>query len=483
MIQFDRSYLKLPEQFYRQTIPTPAREPKLRIWNEGLAADLGIPSKSYHPNEIANIFSGNAFKESKEVASLAYAGHQFGHFVPQLGDGRAHLIGELTNTDGELMDIQLKGSGRTPFSRGGDGRCALGPALREYLMSEAIHSLKIPTTRSLCVVTTGEPVYRESSLPGAVLTRVASSHIRVGTFEYFAARNDHVSLKYLTTYALERHGSKQSNNSETEIYLTLIDEVMDRQISLVVEWLRVGFVHGVMNTDNFAISGDTIDFGPCAMMNAYNPNTVFSSIDRQGRYSFGNQRSMCFWNLCALAEALLGSIDPKLEEAAKLVRPILEKFDQVFDERFATMMAKKLGFSSSNKEVENLSAKLLELMTQEGLDYTNTFLALAENFRGHEFKKLHSSLGPWVTNWLQILERAGHSKDSVYKTMQSNNPQVIPRNHLVEAALDASYQGDDKPFLDLLETLKSPYKFVGDTAKYQSPPADGDAGYKTFCGT
>ena len=364
---FSNSYACLDEVFYERTRPTPVQDPRLFLWNSSLAEQLMIPNELQHDSvAIAQAFSGNSILPGSEPIATVYAGHQFGSFVPQLGDGRAHLLGEVLDKFGQRLDIQLKGSGRTSFSRGGDGRCALGPAVREFIMSEAMNALGVPTTRCLAVVTTGEPVFRETPLPGAVVTRVASSHLRIGTFQFFAARGDHQALKTLCNYTIERHYPELQEEGQNQ-YLRLINKVIERQIQLVVEWMRVGFIHGVMNTDNTSLSGETIDYGPCAMMGIYDPQTVYSSIDTMGRYAFGNQPEILQWNIAGFVECLLPLINADRNKAVDQVGPIIAEFPGRFEKEYMKMMGKKLGLTFFKQEDQKLIASVLNRLKDRSL--------------------------------------------------------------------------------------------------------------------
>ena len=446
--EFDNSYSRLPGHFFARLMPTTVTSPTLIKLNSDLAKRLGIDPEELNGEEWAAIFSGNRVPPGADPIALAYAGHQFGHFVPQLGDGRAILIGEVKDVGGNLRDIQLKGSGQTPFSRQGDGRAALGPVLREYLVSEAMHALGVPTTRALAAVTTGDPVYRETVLPGAVLTRVASSHVRVGTFQYFAVRGDHEAVKQLADYVIDRHypNLKVSKNP----YSSLLQAVTNRQAKLVAQWMRIGFVHGVMNTDNMSISGETIDFGPCAFMDKYDPDTVFSSIDNFGRYAFSNQPQIAQWNIMQFAQTLLPVINSTMERATKIARDIIEEFPERYKDYWLTYMRRKIGLLSSEKKDLKLIQTLLDLMHQDGADFTLTFRALcdeplsgmgASNVRG--LFKNSNLFDNWAQDWHSRLGRENVSPKICSDLMRRNNPNFIPRNHLVENTLTAAIEEDN----------------------------------------
>ena len=480
-LKFDNSYAHLPEHFYTRIHPTPVPAPELVIMNHDLASALGLMPGNMSDDQLTALFSGNALPDDAEPIAQAYAGHQFGHFT-QLGDGRAHLIGEHITPDGSRVDIQLKGSGQTPYARRGDGRAALGPMLREYIISEAMHALNIPTTRSLAVVTTGESAYRETALTGAILTRIATSHIRVGTFEYFSVRQDVNGLKTLADYTIHRHYPHLEKSDQP--YLDLIQTVMERQIALIVNWLRVGFIHGVMNTDNTTISGETIDYGPCAFMDAYAPDTVFSSIDHMGRYAYANQPTIIGWNLARLAEALLPLLHDDIKQAITLAEKAIHPFHGLMQKAWLDMMCSKLGLLEAKKEDETLIGDLLQWMQRHHMDYTNTFRALTseqkpdgEAFETEEFQK-------WWQNWQ---ERLGHSKkplSDALDVMRANNPAIIPRNHKVEDALSAAEtQGNFTKLHRLLQAIADPYSDHPDDEAFRAPPKPEERVYQTFCGT
>jgi uncharacterized protein YdiU (UPF0061 family) len=477
------SYLELGDQFYEKISPSPVSDPNLFLWNQNLALELGLPKELTDDTQaLSQYFSGNqVFPDSTPIA-LAYTGHQFGHFNPRLGDGRAHLLGEVEAKDSS-WDIQLKGSGPTMFSRRGDGRCALGPAVREFIMSEAMHALGVPTTRALAVVTTGDPVIREGVKPGAVVTRVAASHLRVGTFEYFAAQQDLAAVESLCHYAADRHFPELKQLSGSEFYKAFFTTVMRKQIELICQWMRVGFIHGVMNTDNTAISGETIDYGPCAMMNAYSPDTVFSSIDTQGRYRFGHQPQIGQWNMARLAECLMPLFDEDSTLAREIAQALLNAYAPEFQEKYFAMMGSKIGLSSVNTEDERLINDLLEIMRKSAMDYTQTFHLLTEsqNSSGSD-ADLPSNLSHWKQRWHSRL--AKQEPEEAYKLMRSQNPVVIPRNHHIEAIIESCViNGSTAEAEAFLAVLKSPYLELDITKHYQDPPADGDRHYQTFCGT
>ena len=472
---FDHSYAGLPQAFHARVNPTPVREPRLVIFNPALAASLGLDPEALRGDEATALFAGNRLPEGADPIAQAYAGHQFGHLT-RLGDGRAILLGEQRTPDGRRFDIQLKGPGRTPYSRGGDGRAALGPMLREYLISEAMHALGIPTTRSLAVVTTGEPVFREEPLPGAVLTRVAASHIRVGTFVYFAALGDIEGLRLLTGYTLQRHFPDQVGSGNPA--LALLESVLERQASLVAAWQCVGFVHGVMNTDNMALSGETIDYGPCAFIDAYDPEAVFSSIDHQGRYAFGNQPQIVGWNLARFAEALIPVLHTDPKQGVVLAQEVIAGYPERFRFHWLTGMRSKLGLFTQEPEDETLIGDFLDHLREERADFTNRFRELDPQ------APADPSMADWHARWTSRLTRQSQSPEEVTRLMHSRNPWIIPRNHRVEEALEAAVRKSDlAPFQRLLAALASPYVETRDFAGYTEPPAPGSAPCRTFCGT
>lgn len=478
---FDNSYARLPESFFTRQEPIPVRSPKLIILNHPLAVYLGLNVQELKSNDGTEVFAGNKIPEGALPISEAYAGHQFGHFT-MLGDGRAVLLGEQITPQGNRVDIQLKGSGKTPYSRGGDGRAALGPMLREYIISEAMHGLNIPTTRSLAVVTTGQSIMRETEQPGAILTRVAASHIRVATFQYAANFTTTQELRALADYTLERHFQEVKNDENR--YLSLLKEVVRRQAVLIAKWQLVGFIHGVMNTDNMAISGETIDYGPCAFMDIYDPATVFSSIDIYGRYAYGNQPNIAVWDLSRFAETLLPLLHENEEQAVKLAEDAISDFIELYHSNWITGMRGKLGIFDEEPEDEALIEDLLSMMHKYGADFTNTFRALTLDkledtviFGTTEFTK-------WHQLWQERLSRQQESKTSVKKLMQSSNPAVIPRNHRVEEALEAAVNhGEYSVMENLLDVLSNPYEYSDKQAEYSKQPKKSECPYKTFCGT
>jgi uncharacterized protein YdiU (UPF0061 family) len=477
----DNSYARLPKEMYSKLSPTPVKAPKLILCNLTLAQELGLNQEWLTSPDGVQELSGNKIPDGAEPLAQAYAGHQFGHFT-MLGDGRAILLGEQLTQDGKRFDIQLKGSGRTPFSRGGDGRAALGPMLREYIISEAMYGLGIPTTRSLAVVATGEMVYRNSNLPGAVLTRVAASHVRVGTFQYAAASEKPELLNALVDFTLKRHypGSEEAPNPA----LFLLQEVIKRQASLIAKWQLVGFIHGVMNTDNMALSGESIDFGPCAFMDVYDEDTVFSSIDRNGRYAYGNQPKMAAWNLARFAETLLTLLHTEPSKAVEIAQNEITRFHELYQESWLAGMRAKLGLHNQEVGDEGLIQELLSLMKQYKADYTNTFRSLTlgetkcmELFQAKEF-------ADWHEQWQTRLKQQPESSISPQQLMQNNNPSIIPRNHRVEEALSAAEEQDDlEKFNRLLAALSNPYAYSQDQEEFTTLPDVLPQKYQTFCGT
>jgi uncharacterized protein YdiU (UPF0061 family) len=478
--RFDNTYSRLPDALSAPARPASFREPRVSLLNHRLAGELGLDLGAVSGEAAAALFSGQDLPPGSLPIAQAYAGHQFGHFT-MLGDGRAILLGEHRTPSGRLVDIQLKGAGATRFSRGGDGRAALGPMLREYVISEALAALGVPTTRSLAVVTTGEPVYRETPRRGAVLTRVAQSHLRVGTFEYAAAFQDEPALRALADYAIERHYPEL--DCVPEKYLAFFRAVMDRQAALVARWQLVGFIHGVMNTDNMAVSGETIDYGPCAFMNAYDPGTVFSSIDRGGRYAYGNQPAIAQWNLARFAEALLPLLGPDQEKAVAAATEALGEFPARFEGYWLGGMRQKLGLQAEKAEDAGLIQALLGWMEKTRADFTNTFRDLSSGEPPTGGRCRDADFQGWHGRWEDRLGREGRPAASVYAAMRAVNPAVIPRNHRVEEALSAAEDRDDlAPLRLLLAALASPYEEMADMAPYRDPPAD-DRNYRTFCGT
>lgn len=478
--RFENTYARLPVPFLAPATPAGVREPRVSVLNHRLAGELGLDPDAMAPEAVAAVFAGQDLPAGSQPIAQAYAGHQFGHLT-MLGDGRAILLGEHRTPDGRLVDVQLKGAGRTRFSRGGDGRAALGPMLREYVISEAMAGLGIPTNRSLAVVTTGEPVYRDTVRRGAVLTRVAASHVRVGTFQYAAALGDESALRALADYAIERHDVELA--CAPRKYLEFLRSVAERQAALIARWQHVGFIHGVMNTDNMAVSGETIDYGPCAFMNAYDPATVFSSIDLHGRYAYGNQPGIAQWNLARFAEALLPLLDADEQKAVAAATEVIEQFPARFAGYWLAGMRKKLGLRTDEAGDAELVQGLLAWMQESRADWTNTFRNLSVEGPPAGDRYLEPDFHAWYARWQQRLGRDGQSRAAAVALMRAANPAVIPRNHRVEEALSAAEDRDDVSIMhDLLAALASPYEARADLRAYQDPPPD-DCGYRTFCGT
>tara|TARA_B100000579_G_scaffold410953_1_gene401347 strand:+ start:559 stop:2028 length:1470 start_codon:yes stop_codon:yes gene_type:complete len=475
---FDNTYSKLPKNFLSETLPVSVKSPKLKILNYNLSKKLNLSLADLNNEDLAQLFSGNLLPKGSKSISQAYAGHQFGHFT-MLGDGRAVLMGEHISKKNERFDIQFKGSGKTPFSRNGDGRAALGPMLREYIISEAMHNLNIPTTRSLAVVKTGENVIRENTLPGAILTRVASSHIRVGTFQYIAAKQNIKELRALFDYTINRHYPiiKQSKNQPLDLLKTL----MDKQTDLVINWMRIGFIHGVMNTDNMTISGETIDYGPCAFMDIYDPKTVFSSIDQMGRYAYCNQPIITKWNLARFAECLIPLIDANQNKAIELATELINSFEKKYEEKWLEMMRNKLGFIGKTEKDRSLILDLLTLMHQKKMDYTNTFCHLMNLEIQKDTIYEDNDFQIWKKRWRERLSTNERPEEHI-KLMRSVNPLVIPRNHKVEEALNEANQDNLEATIKLLKILSKPYNGQKDIIEYQLPSFSNKK-YQTFCGT
>jgi len=470
-IPFDNSYARLPGTMHVGARPTPVSAPRLIKVNEGLARELGIPPESL----TAEVAVGNALPAGATPIAQAYAGHQFGNFVPQLGDGRAILLGEVVDRTGTRRDIQLKGAGPTPFSRRGDGRAALGPVLREYLVSEAMHALGIPTTRALMAATTGERVYRETVLPGAVLTRVAASHIRVGTFQFFAVRQDFESLSALIDHVIARHYPQLADAGNKA--LALLDAVTEAQARLVSRWVQVGFIHGVMNTDNTSVSGETIDYGPCAFMDAYDPGTVFSSIDTHGRYAYGNQAPIAQWNLARLAETLLAFLHEDREEAIRIATERIEAFPAIYTRHWLEGFRRKIGLASAEEGDLDLIQALLDAMQMARADFTITFRSLSN---GED----PEALAAWLPTWRERLARDPQAPEARRALMRAVNPAYIPRNHRAEAMIQAAVERDDyAPFEAMLRVLMAPYEEQAGAEIYAEAPGETEKVYRTFCGT
>ncbi len=481
-MKLSNSYIGLPEEFYQVVNPTPVRNPKILIFNEDLADSLDIKLKD---EEVSNFFSGNGLPEGSVPIALNYAGHQFGNFVQQLGDGRAVLLGEINAKDG-TYDLQLKGSGKTMFSRQGDGRSALGPVLREYILSEAMYYLGVPTSRALAAIATGEYVERDTFEPGGVLTRIAKSHLRVGTFEYFASRQQLNDVKMLADFAIQRH---YPEIRETEKhYLELLKKVAFNQSKLVSKWMSIGFIHGVMNTDNFTISGETIDYGPCAFLDEYHPGKVFSSIDQNGRYAFGNQPSIASWNLASLAGCLIAFIDKDSDKANELATEVLDNFSKETNQRILDLMCEKIGLNGGKKENQTLLRNLLKIMMDNEADYTITFRNLSkvlfedsdEFFNQFSEKK---EINAWLNNWKQALKKEHKDLSNLTEKLNQVNPMYVPRNHQVQLAIDLAYENDFSKMLEMIEVFKNPFVEVAKYESYSQAPLENEKVRRTFCGT
>lgn len=493
---FENTYARLPEHFYARLNPMPVAQPRLIKLNAGLARNLGLDPQALATPQGVAVLAGNRIAQGSEPLAQAYAGHQFGHFVPQLGDGRANLLGEVIGGDGMRYDIQLKGSGPTPFSRAGDGRAALGPVLREYIVSEAMAALGVPTTRSLAAVATGESVIRETVLPGAILTRVAASHLRVGTFEYFAVRRDTEAVRTLANFAMRRHYPHAAQAERP--YRAFLDEVIARQARLIAQWMLLGFIHGVMNTDNTSISGETIDYGPCAFMEAYDPATVFSSIDRHGRYAYGNQPRIALWNLTRLAETLLPLLEIETgsqEAALASATEALERFAPQYDAAYLNGLRRKLGLFTARDDDQELAQELLQYMASSAADFTLTFRQLCEAadaanpapvrqvFAEQVFAEVEA-FDAWSARWHRRMKEESVSADQRATAMRNANPLYIPRNHLVEAVIQAAVERQDfAPFEQLLATVLHPYDERPGLERYAQPATPEERVLHTFCGT
>jgi uncharacterized protein YdiU (UPF0061 family) len=486
---FDNTYARLPEHFFARQRPTPVEKPALIAVNAGLAAELGIDAARLSAAEWAAIAAGNMVPDGADPIALAYAGHQFGQFVPQLGDGRAILLGEVVDRAGVRRDIQLKGSGPTAFSRRGDGRAALGPVLREYTVAEAMHAMGIRSTRALAAVTTGELVFREATLPGAVLIRVAESHVRVGTFQYFTVRRDSEAVRRIADYVIDRH--YPSARATANPYLALLDAVVDRQAALVASWMGVAFIHGVMNTDNMSIAGETIDYGPCAFMEAYHPETVFSSIDQFGRYAYGNQPAIAQWNLARLAETLLPLIDDDSGVAVEKATAAVTAFGDRFDSSWLGRLRAKLGLAGESAEDAGLINRLLEMMQTAGADFTLTFRRLGDGLTNaahaatvEEMFAAFAGFDDWRSAWLDRLPGSRDGRAAVAAGMAGVNPLYIPRNHLVEEIIRAAVdKGDYAPFEALNAVLAEPFAERAGLERYTLPATPAERVTRTFCGT
>lgn len=487
-ITFDNTYARLPERFFSRINPTPVAKPGLIKINHGLAFELGFDPSVLESEEGVQTLAGNRVPPGAEPIAQVYTGHQFGYLNPRLGDGRAILLGEVIDRNGLRRDIQLKGPGRTPYSRSGDGRAALGPVLREYLVSEAMYHLGIKTTRSLAAVTTGQLVYRETALPGAVLTRVAGSHIRIGTFEYFRVNNDQEGLKILADYVIQRH--YPDIQSVDDPYLALLEVVMYAQAQLVSSWLHVGFIHGVMNTDNMSVGGETIDYGPCAFMDTYDPATVFSSIDREGRYAYGNQGAIALWNLSRFAECLLSLLDDNVDAAVQKAEAVLGEFSGIFNDFWLAGMGRKIGLTNVSADDEKIIADFLQLLRNGEADFTLAFRLLAgctvsvtEGFL-ELFNGDRQGIKKWLDVWRARLAQQKDNMEDVAMAMRKVNPLYIPRNQNVEDALRAAIENADyQPFEDLLKVLSRPFDEQAGMEKYSARPITANNAYRTFCGT
>ena len=481
-MKLSNSYIGLPEDFYQVINPVPVKSPRLIAFNEELAQYLGL---EMDPKEALKYFSGNSIPENTTPIALNYAGHQFGNFVHELGDGRATLLGEI-EVNKERFDIQLKGSGPTQFSRQGDGRSALGPVIREYIISEAMHHLDIPTTRALAAVLTGEHVFRDEIEPGGILTRIAKSHIRVGTFEYFASRQQWENVKLLADYTIQRHFPeiRELDNH----YLELLKAVSDRQSKLIAKWMSIGFIHGVMNTDNFTISGETIDYGPCAFMDEYDPATVYSSIDHGGRYAFGNQPSIASWNLASLAGCLISFIDKDSKKANELATKVLDDFSINTNQEILDVMCQKIGLEGDSDKHQSILKDLLKIMIPNQADYTLSFRFLSQTLLGkdslflNQFKE-EEKIKEWLSNWKVTVKELNLDSEEMVKKMDSINPIYIPRNHNVDKAIKAAYEENLDPMNELLEVLKNPFKENKKYSHLAIPPKEEEKILQTFCGT
>ncbi|MGQ7844809.1 protein adenylyltransferase SelO [Granulosicoccus sp. 3-233] len=481
-IAFDNSYAALPPEFYQRLPPTPVSQPELIAINEALARNLGIDADALRSPGGIRMLAGNTVPDGASPLAMAYAGHQFGNWVPQLGDGRAILLGEVIGEDGVRYDIQLKGAGPTPFSRGGDGRNWIGPVLREYVVSEAMAALGVPTTRALAAVRTGDHVMRElGPLPGAILTRVARSHVRVGTFQYFTARQNHAAVEQLLNYVIERHYPEAA---QAEIpALALLDAVIDAQASLIAHWQSLGFIHGVMNTDNSSITGDTIDYGPCAFMDSFAADKVFSSIDRGARYAYQNQPRIAQWNLVNLAQCLLPLLNEDKEEAVRLAQESINRFDERFVGNYLTRMRAKLGLVGEQDEDLTLISSLLNLMQTHSLDFTLTFRQLSKRSATDPFAP-GGTLHDWHRSWQQRVGDEATAQEAATRLMQNSNPVIIPRNHQVEAMIDAAvHDGNLAPFQALLQAVTSPFDPAHEESPFAAPPRPEEVVTRTFCGT
>lgn len=486
-MNFSNSYVDLPAHFYELIDPTPVKAPQLIAFNRQLAKELGLELDDKSDAELAQIFSGNQLLQGSQPLSMAYAAHQFGNFVPKLGDGRAILLGEVIDQQGQRRDVQLKGAGRTPFSRRGDGRSALGPVLREYIVSEAMYHLGVAATRALCAVTSGERVQRETGQPGGIFTRVAASHIRIGTFQYFAAREDHEALRVLADYVIDRH-YPEIKGTENQ-YLALLEGVAERQMQLVAKWLSIGFIHGVMNTDNMTVSGETIDFGPCAFMDEYHPLKVFSSIDANGRYAYNRQPGIAQWNIARLAECLLPLLHSDLDQAAELANGVLAGFSERFPKLWLSAFRAKLGLSEEREGDMELMQNLLAQMQASSTDFTITFRSLCDAAEGNKeaFRSLFIDLNAvdeWLAQWQIRAEEEGTDGMSRAAQMRRINPALIVRNHRIEELIAAAVEDNDfEPFHEMLKAIENPFEELPEFAIYRQAPFAHERVLRTFCGT
>ena len=484
LFNFNNTYIKLPEDFYQKVNPSSAVSPKLITFNTELAEELGANLEGIDEKNLTDIFSGKEILPGSMPIAQAYAGHQFGHFVPSLGDGRAILLGEVVTPEGQRFDIQLKGSGQTPFSRRGDGRSALGPVIREYIISEAMHALKIPTTRALAAVTSGEQVYRESIVPGGILTRVASSHIRVGTFEYFSCRENFSAVKQLADYSINRH--YQELNGSDNLYFEFFKAVAKRKLSLVAKWMSVGFIHGVMNTDNTSISGETIDFGPCAFMDQFHYQKVFSSIDRNARYAYQNQADMAIWNLSSLANCLIPLMHKSTDDIPDILQQEFENLSEYFNILWIQEMGKKLGLFSVTQEDKELIHNWLHYLEKEQLDFTNSFQDLSSLLNQDDSQnslKRTTELEHFLSSWRKRLTQQPQSIEDSKILMQQSNPVYIPRNHQVEKAISQAMEGNYEHFHRLNRVLANPFSIQEEHQALRKAPQEDEIVHQTFCGT
>jgi len=486
-IEFDNSYSRLPSHFYARVNPETVSDPTLIQVNTDLAGQLGIDTAWLQSPDGLAMLSGNRLPDGSDPISMVYAGHQFGQWVPRLGDGRAILLGEVINSRGVRFDIQLKGSGRTPYSRQGDGRAALGPVMREYIVSEAMAALGLPTTRALAFVTTGDEVLRETPLPSAVLTRVAQSHVRVGTFQYFHSQNSIEAMKTLADYVIARHYPDAAG--EENPYLALLDGVVNRQAELIAQWMSIGFIHGVMNTDNMQIAGETIDYGPCAFMDSFHPDTVFSFIDRNGRYAWGNQPAIGQWNLQRLADALMPIIDDDQERAAEMAEASIGRFGPIFNHRMISIFCQKMGLSPDIEESAKMVGETFAVMAKSSVDFTLFFRQLTRIASGEdkaEFVSLfddREAASSWLLEWRSHVENDGVPNEERAASMRQLNPIFIPRNHMIENVIKHGEEGDFKPFHQMVELLANPYDEQPECAGFELPPKQDEIVEHTFCGT